>query len=230
MTYRLNIPARAYAAASHCVSDEESRPIINGIHVTVENGRAVLCGTDGHALVMTSTHSPYPEDGVECEALPEAGFILPTVKLSALGITAKGLDSDMVTFGSPDGDHWTVSALNAYKYGNAFTPSGKLAQVRTIEGPYPNVLAVIPRSGAELSPLTSIAFDPSVLNKAAKYFGKVTLAFTGSERAVVVRPSEHDKLNMTALIMPVRPATSWFGTPEWVHAPAVEPEVEAVPA
>lgn len=215
--YRLTIPARAYAAACHATSTEESRPILNGVNITVQDGCAVLCGTNGHALVMARTHSPYPEDGTECVALPDAGFILPPVKLSAIGVTAKGLDTDLVTLESADGSAWTVSATIAGRYGFN-SPSGKLAQVRTIEGPFPNVRAVIPRFDAESKPMPAVAFDTDVLDKAAKYFGKVSLSFTGEERAIVVRPLDTDHQNMVGLIMPLRTVNASPNTPEWVHA------------
>ena len=216
--YRFEMPARHYAATGHVVSTEESRPVLNGVHFQVRDTCLIACGTDGHALVMTRSPLPYPEDGSTYDALSEEGVILPPVKLSALGVTAKGLDTDYVTFESADGMSWTISARCKGRYG-MYAPSSKLSVVRAIEGPFPDVRQVIPRAGIELAPLPSLCFDPEVLDKAAHYFGKVSLGFTGSERAVIVIPWDRERDNMMGLMMPVRPLdASAAVAPSWVHA------------
>lgn len=219
MTYRIEIPARLYAACAGAASTEESRPILNGINlVGGPGGEVTAAATDGHALVMGRSFSEQPT------VLPADGIILPPVKLSALGITKGALDTSTVIGTSEDGKTWTMTgALRKYGYP---APTGKLARVEAIEGPFPNVRQVIPRPDQNES-VTCISVDPDVFCRATSLLGKVSLRFHGDNGPMLAVPHALHGFSMFGLFMPLLPPTiEETGAPEWVHG-TVAPTVEA---
>lgn len=219
MTYRIEVPALLYAACAAATSDEESRPILQGIEFQRHGTHGVACATNGRALV--AGRWALENDGTETLEWPDLeSIILPPVKLSVIGVTPKHMrDATVVLTSSGDKDAAGVRAWNvtaSIRYGS----TGRSVTVYEIEGPFPHWRQVVPTGDPE--PCTSFGLDPAVLSQACAVLGKCTLTFYGAMRGIVARPTDDNMgFQAFALAMPLRPDGGATGAPAWVHLDAV---------
>lgn len=220
MIYRIEVPAKLWAACGAAVSTEESRPILQGVQLERrETTHGTACATNGHALV--AGRWALENDGTRELVFPDGEIIVPFVKLSAIGIGAKAMDSALVVLTSSDerGDWkaitWHVSALVKARYSNAMETTGRTVAVREIEGPFPNWRQVVPTG--DPIPSATFGFNPDVLAQACDVLGKCTLTLYGVERGMIARPTHTDGFQAFAMAMPLRVAGDHeSGIPGWL--------------
>ena len=217
--YRIEIPAKLWAACGAAVSTEESRPILNGIQLQRHDTHGVACATNGHALV--AGRWALENDGTREIVWPDGEVIVPFVKLSAVGVTARAMDSAVIVLtsnGIPDSAGvlaWHATALMGGKWGGNIE-SGKSVKVYPIDGPFPNWRQVVPTG--DPTPAHTFGVDPNVIAQACDVLGKCTLTLYGEERGMVARPTDDDiGFQAFALAMPLRVHPDHkSGTPEWL--------------
>lgn len=218
--YRIEIPAKLWAACGAAVSTKDSRPILNGVQIVRHDTHAVACATNGHALV--AGRWALENDGTRDLEVPDSEVIVPFVKLSALGVAAKATDTAFVVLTSSDDRTpgaavtWHVSALVKARYSNAMETTGRSVTVREIEGPFPNWRQVVPQG--DPTPVATFALNPEVLAQACDVLGPCTVAMYDAEKALVVRPTASDLgFQAFGLVYPMRIAGAACGVPSWVR-------------
>ncbi|MDP2470190.1 MAG: DNA polymerase III subunit beta [Candidatus Palauibacterales bacterium] len=107
---------------SFAVSNEESRPILNGVLWQLRDGTASMVATNGHRLARLTV----PLEG---GGAPEADLIVPPKALQQVGRLFE-----------KDGDVRVSRSKNHL----AFRTEARSVYTRLIEGPYPNYQQVIP--------------------------------------------------------------------------------------
>lgn len=108
------------------VSDEETRPILNGVYWHVRDGEMRLVATNGHRLAMAAV--PAPQGAAE--VLQGADLIVHPHSLTAVRALLAG-------------SH-TIEVARTENH-LAFRGGDDVAVTRLIEGPYPNYEQVIPK-------------------------------------------------------------------------------------
>lgn len=217
---RLSIPATLYAACSAAVSTDPARPHIHGLCLArdpFDPAYATVCATDGMALVAGRWRID-PDD-----IWSDGECVVPPVRLSAVGITPRAVDTSTVVLTShvENPATWTVSAVGRYG------ATGRTVTVQSDpDREYPRWRQVVPCKDAQ--EVTRITLDPAIIARATDLLGPCTFYFSGPERAIVARPTSADLLDygVFALVMPKHldpDAPLLTGVPTWVHgAPPVD--------
>lgn len=149
--------------ALHCVSLEETRYYLNGVHVTLDKGRLLFVSTDGHRLAVAS--SPAVPEG----AIPD-NVIVPTAGVRAI---LKLLAAD-------DLMSWIVITRKTITVAVA----ARIITIRLIDGTYPSWERLLP--GID----RTVEFERVATIKALETLAKVTegigakFHFTGNNVAV----------------------------------------------
>lgn len=219
MIYRIEVPAKLWAACGAAVSTEDSRPILQGVQLERrEPTHGTACATNGRALV--AGRWALENDGTRELAFPDGEIIVPFVELSAIGIRAKAMDSALVVLTSSDerGDGkavtWHVTGMAKGRYG-ATVETGRTVAVREIEGPFPPWRQVVPHG--DPIPAATFGFDPDVLAQACDVLGRCTLTLYGDARGMIARPAHTDGFQAFALAMPLLVADDHeSGIPGWL--------------
>jgi DNA polymerase III sliding clamp (beta) subunit (PCNA family) len=186
----MKITASLYAAALAVAAIKDVRFYLNGVLVQpCKAGGALLVGTDGHRLLAVWD--------AEATDVPEAGCIVPRLKLSAAAVKP---GSGSLEF---DGARVTL-------------PDGATLPATYIDGRYPDWRVVLPLNAKEGAIST---FNPELLDgldSVARAFGQkynaIELAGTGEGRAILVRYPI--AVPAIGVIMPIR--TDIDREPTWL--------------
>src|SRR5207302_2083497 len=151
-------------------SNDEGRPVLTGVYVQLNGGKATLAATDGHRLaVKTLTVQAEPGEGET--------IVIPARALSELSRILKGGD---------DGIEVTVGSQKNQVF---FKTREIELMSRLIEGTYPNYQQVIP--GQSTTTITAKTQDLLFTTKMVSLFSK--------DAANVVKfKAEGGKLTLTA--------------------------------
>jgi DNA polymerase III sliding clamp (beta) subunit (PCNA family) len=188
--FSFSVPTDVLAAALVCVSSEETRYYLRGVHVQPDADDVVLVSTDGHRLFCG--RCPLPPAGA---VTPPTGFIIPTEAVKKALTGYKGLGIHLTR----TGDVWTLGDVT-------FKP---------VDGTFPEFRRVVPSQKTISEDLGKIAqFNPSYLadmGKIAKIFSpgrsaKINPAVhhMGANPAIVTFGGRDD---VFALVMPLRAET-----------------------
>ena len=117
--------------AQTCVSTEETRYYLNGVHIMHQTGKGLrFCATDGHRLAML-----HVEDATIEGALPETGVILPRKSVALMLAMAKAGAADLTL------------ALNNAATKFAFGRDGWRIGSKLVAGTFPDADRVAPAPG-----------------------------------------------------------------------------------
>lgn len=105
----------------YSVSRDESRPVLNGVMIEIENGNFRTVATDGKRLSVSSIHGVH-QDNINANVICPVGILLDICKNSTESIHIKIYESKMCV---KSGDYEVVTKL--------------------IEGNYPNYKQIIPK-------------------------------------------------------------------------------------
>jgi len=138
------LTARALLAALECVSDDETRPILNGALLQPDGS---LVATDGHRLVHIppsgGNDSEFPiQPGLTPYEIPASGVIVPAAAMKAAAAALKKVKSQYLPILG-----YTALMQNANgQPGFVVTDLDTTNHLtfRPLEGPYPNYAQVIP--------------------------------------------------------------------------------------
>jgi hypothetical protein len=195
-TLTIHIDLPAFAAVARFASDEESRPILHGVHVTTDG---TLVATDGLAMLAwphaVRAFTIDADTNKETPADIPADFILAPAKLPAKGDGILELD---------------LSTLAAVSGVARRFVRGKLEQFvwQRIEGPYPNWRQVIPHPDT-LNPaiptprVNPILFAKFALDRPGKGYPPPhipTVTPTDPGRAMLIT---YDALPCVGVLMPI---------------------------
>ncbi len=125
---------------SFAVSNEESRPILNGVLWELRDGEMKMVATNGHRLAKMGVE-------VESTGRPSADFIVPPAALSQVQRLFK--DDDVLEV-ARSGNHLGFRAASTEVY------------TRLIEGTYPNYDQVIPRDNDKVATIDKKALESAV--------------------------------------------------------------------
>ncbi len=127
-------------ATSFAVSNEESRPILNGVLWELEESRMGMVATNGHRLARMSVKAGSSATGT-------ADFIVPP---AALGQVDRLFDGD--------------GELTVARGGNylGFRSSTREVYTRLIDGKYPNYEQVIPKGNDKTAEIDKAAMEAAV--------------------------------------------------------------------
>jgi len=184
--FSFSVPTDVLRAALVCVSTEETRYYLRGVHVEPDADDVVLVSTDGHRLFCG--RCPLPPAGAVTPAKP---FIVPTEAVKKALTGYKGLGIHLTR----TGDVWTLGDVT-------FKP---------VDGTFPDWRRVVPSQKTISEDLGKLAqFNPAYLAD----MGKVSKALSparqnimpvihhmGSGPAMVTFPGRED---LFCLIMPMR--------------------------
>jgi len=186
--FLFSIPTDVLRAALVCVSSEETRYYLRGVHVEPDADDVVLVSTDGHRLFCG--RCPLPPAGAIPPAKP---FIVPTDAIKKALTGYKGLAIQL----ERTGDVWTLGDVT-------FKP---------VDGTFPDWRRVAPTQKTISEDLGKIAqFNPAYVAD----MGKVAKAVSAATRGAVVLPIIHHmgsgpafvtfpgREDLFALIMPTR--------------------------
>lgn len=122
------------------VSNEESRPILNGVLWELRDGEMKMVATNGHRLARMSVK-------VEATGTPSADFIVPPTALTQVQRLFKDTDT-----------------LEVARSGNHLGFRAEMTEVytRLIEGTYPNYDQVIPRDNDKLAIIDKKGLESAV--------------------------------------------------------------------
>jgi hypothetical protein len=186
--FLFSIPTDVLRAALVCVSSEETRYYLRGVHVEPDADDVVLVSTDGHRLFCG--RCPLPPAGAITPAKP---FIVPTdaIKKALTGYKGLGIQLERT------GDVWTLGDVT-------FKP---------VDGTFPDWRRVAPTQKTISEDLGKIAqFNPAYVAD----MGKVAKAVSAATRGAVVLPIVHHmgpgpafvtfpgREDLFALLMPMR--------------------------
>ncbi len=186
--FLFSIPTDVLRAALVCVSTEETRYYLRGVHVEPDADDVVLVSTDGHRLFCG--RCPLPPAGAITPAKP---FIVPTDAIKKALTGYKGLAIQL----ERTGDVWTLGDVT-------FKP---------VDGTFPDWRRVAPTQKTISEDLGKIAqFNPAYvadMGKVAKAIAPTTrgavalpiIHHMGSGPAFVTFPGRED---LFALLMPMR--------------------------
>jgi hypothetical protein len=186
--FSFSIPTDVLRAALVCVSTEETRYYLRGVHVEPDADDVVLVSTDGHRLFCG--RCPLPPAGAITPAEP---FIVPTdaIKKALTGYKGLGIQLQCT------GDIWTLGDVT----------------FRPVDGTFPDWRRVAPTQKTISEDLGKIAqFNPAYvadMGKVAKAVAPTTrgavalpiIHHMGSGPAFVTFPGRED---LFALLMPMR--------------------------
>jgi hypothetical protein len=186
--FLFSIPTDVLRAALVCVSSEETRYYLRGVHVEPDADDVVLVSTDGHRLFCG--RCPLPPAGAITPADP---FIVPTDAIKKALTGYKGLGIQL----QRTGDIWTLGDIT-------FKP---------IDGTFPDWRRVAPTQKTISEDLGKIAqFNPAYVAD----MGKVAKAVVPTTRGAVALPIIHHmgsgpafvtfsgREDLFALLMPMR--------------------------
>lgn len=186
--FSFSIPTDVLRAALVCVSTEETRYYLRGVHVEPDADDVVLVSTDGHRLFCG--RCPLPPAGA---ITPAAPFIVPTDAIKKALTGYKGLAIHL----ERAGDVWTLGDVT-------FKP---------VDGTFPDWRRVSPTQKTISEDLGKIAqFNPAYvadMGKVAKAVAPITrgavalpiIHHMGANPAFVTFPGRED---LFALLMPMR--------------------------
>jgi hypothetical protein len=185
--FLFSIPTDVLRAALVCVSSEETRYYLRGVHVEPDADDVVLVSTDGHRLFCG--RCPLPPVGAVTPAEP---FIVPTDAIKKALTGYKGLGIQL----QRTGDIWTLGDVT-------FKP---------VDGVFPDFRRVVPTQKTISDDLGKIAqFNPAYvadMGKVAKAVApgprhtvQAIIHHMGSGPAVVTFTGRED---LFCLVMPMR--------------------------
>jgi DNA polymerase-3 subunit beta len=151
-------------------SSDEGRPVLTGVYVQLNGGKATFAATDGHRLAVKTL-------GVEAEAAETDTIVIPARALSELSRILKG------------GDGGIEVTVGAQKNQVFFKSRDVELMSRLIEGTYPNYQQVIPKDST-----TSITAKTQDL----LFTTKMVSLFSKDAANVVKFKAEAGKLTLTA--------------------------------
>ncbi len=122
--------ARLVDRTGYAVSTDETRPVLNGLFVQVEGGTLVLVATDGHRLARARRGGSY-------QALA-GGFVVPGKTMQNIGRLSREATSPV--------EIGLSGAKNQAAFRTRVGSYDIVVYSRLLEGPYPNVEQVIPKS------------------------------------------------------------------------------------
>ena len=207
-------PATLYAMIDqvlHGVARDDSRPVLTGVHIKIENGTLTLASADGFQLWVLST----PCAGAAAAAIITADTLKATLPALKAAIKAAGkYDANRTTVTLTIGEHCAID-----------TGIARIALLK-IAGTYPNYGALIPALDSYATDAgCHIAINGTYLAKIAAAAGKY--GDSGILRMRTTTPSspmrcdwKSDKWSATAVVMPM--FVSW-------DVPAPEPAPEPAP-
>lgn len=150
--FLFSVPTDVLRAALVCVSSEETRYYLQGVHVEPDADDVVLVSTDGHRLFCG--RYPLPPSGAVTPAEP---FILPTAAIKKALTGYKGLAIRL----ERSGDVWTLGDVT----------------FRPVDGSFPDWRRVAPSQKTISADLGKLAqFDPAYVAD----MGKVAKAVANS--------------------------------------------------
>lgn len=127
---------KTLAKVSHSTSEDETRPILSGILLSLRGGGLTVVATDGRRLALV-------ERTLEGEDIPDGDVILPEKVVAELGHMLEG-DGDVVIRLS--------EAQASFEFG------GTVLTSKLVEGVYPNYRQVIPAKFAQSVAIPRVAF------------------------------------------------------------------------
>jgi len=185
--FLFSVPTDVLRSALVCVSSEETRYYLRGVHVEPDADDVVLVSTDGHRLFCG--RCPLPPAGAVTPAKP---FIIPTdaVKKALTGYKGLGIQIQRT------GDVWTLGDVT-------FKP---------VDGTFPEWRRVVPSQKTISEDLGKLAqFNPTYLADMGKVAKAVApgprstlnpvIHHMGSNPAMVTFPGRED---LFCLVMPMR--------------------------
>jgi DNA polymerase III sliding clamp (beta) subunit (PCNA family) len=188
--FSFSVPTDVLAAALVCVSTEETRYYLRGVHVQPDYDDVVLVSTDGHRLFCG--RCPLPPAGA---VTPLTGFIIPTEAVKKALTGYKGLGIHLTR----TGDVWTLGDVT-------FKP---------VDGTFPEWRNVVPSQKTISADLGKLAqFNPAYLAD----MGKIAKIFSPGRGAKISPAVHHMGANPSiitfggrgdvfALVMPLRAET-----------------------
>jgi len=181
--FSFSVPTDVLRAALVCVSTEETRYYLRGVHVEPDADDVVLVSTDGHRLFCG--RCPLPPAGAVTPAEP---FIIPTETIKKALTGYKGLGIHLTR----TGDVWTLGDVT----------------FRPVDGTFPDWRRVVPTQKTISDDLGKIAqFDPAYIGdmgkvcKALVGAGKPVIHHMGGNPSMVTFPGRED---LFCLLMPMR--------------------------
>jgi len=122
--------ARLVERTSYAVSSDETRPVLNGLCVQVMDGNLTLVATDGHRLARARRAGSY-------QALGDS-FVVPGKTMANIGRLAREATSPV--------EIGLAGAKNQAAFKTRVGAYDIVVYSRLLEGPYPNVEQVIPKT------------------------------------------------------------------------------------
>jgi len=190
-------PATLYAMIDqvlHGVARDDSRPVLTGVHVKIEDGTLTMASADGFQLWVLSA----PCHGASASAILTADTLKATLPALKAAIKAAGkYDSDRTTVTLAIGEHCAID-----------TGVARIALLQ-VEGTYPNYSQLIPTLESYASDAgCHIALNGTYLAKiaaaAAKYGDSGILRMRTTTPSSPMRCDwKSDKWNATAVVMPM---------------------------
>ena len=131
---------RLIGSTSFAVSDEESRPILNGVYWELADMRMTMVATNGHRLARMTAEAAVAHGS-------SADFVVPP---AALTHVARLFDGDAELTVGKGGNHLGFRSANQEVY------------TRLIEGSYPNYEQVIPKDNDKVARVDKDALEATV--------------------------------------------------------------------
>jgi DNA polymerase-3 subunit beta len=162
---------KALAKVSYSTSEDETRHVLNGILLSVREGRMTVAATDGRRLALVERH-------LAGEGIADGDVILPAKVVAELGRMLEG-DGDVKV---------RLSAARAsFEFGQTLLVS------KLVEGIYPNYRQVVPATFAQSVAIPRVAFAEA-LNRVAMVVSEssaaVKLSLTSAEMVVSATSAE----------------------------------------
>jgi DNA polymerase-3 subunit beta len=126
-----SVLARLVGRTGYAVSSDETRPVLNGVLIEATDEGITLVATDGHRLARATRKGSFG-------ALSEGGFVVPGKTIQTIGRLANDATSE-VKMG-------LAQARNQAAFHTKVGQYDIVVYSRLLEGPYPNVDQVIPKS------------------------------------------------------------------------------------
>jgi DNA polymerase-3 subunit beta len=123
--------SRLVGRTAYAVSSDETRPVLNGVLVEATGEEITLVATDGHRLARSRRKGSFG-------ALSEDSFVIPGKTIQTVGRLASDATSEVEIGLSP--------ARNQAAFRTKVGQYDIVVYSRLLEGPYPNVDQVIPKS------------------------------------------------------------------------------------
>jgi DNA polymerase-3 subunit beta len=123
--------ARLVGRTAYAVSSDETRPVLNGVLIEATGEGITLVATDGHRLARSKRKGSYG-------SLSEGSFVIPGKTIQMVGKMASDATSEV--------EMGLSSARNQAAFRTKVGLYDIVVYSRLLEGPYPNVDQVIPKS------------------------------------------------------------------------------------